>query len=66
MQHLPLKVCITLGQLLQEISIITRNISYYLDILVLLHQDVVGKDLVNGDPFRVCPRVPCKCKPLSK
>jgi len=33
---------------------------YYLDILVLLHQDVVGKDLINGDPFRVCPRIPCK------
>lgn len=62
----PLRVCTTLGQLLQEISNITRNISYYLDILVLLHQVVIGKDLVNGDPFCVCSQVPYKCKPLLK
>lgn len=50
----------------RNVSIIARNVGYYLDILVLLRQDVVGKDLVNGDAFCVCPRVPCKCKTPSK
>lgn len=59
----PLKVHATLGLLSQEILVIIRNISCYLNVLILLHHNVVGKDLVNGHSFCVRPRISYKCKP---
>lgn len=66
MQRLPSRARTALGQFLREIPVITRNSARYLDVLVLLRQDVAGKDLVDGDPFRICPGVPCKRKAPSK
>lgn len=51
---LSLQVCATLP----EVGAVTLSVGDYLDVLVLLSQGVVGQDLVDGDTFGVCPRVP--------